>query len=450
MILRLFGPSLFLLVFLLSTNVGAVVLFSDDFSTAKGWTGYETNYWERGSATAGGGGTDGNPDPSVDNTPTGDNFIIGVKIGGDAPNADNGPHYLTSPVIDCSGETNVQISFYRWLNSWGWTQEDNDLEVFDGSQWRRIYTSLFTEDDEWVQHTYDVSLYAANNASFQVRFKFEYISTVFPEDWSSWNVDDLEVSTFTGEVNQFVDGDFEADVGDWVLNAAGTNLFGYRHDRPISSGAFVTSGEAGMYLYSFNNLVISIGESRGYEQTLDLTDVASIVFDAKHRNGTHIAARALIDGVEKWRKDIPGTYLDQAINVSGMTGNHTFQLQLLVTSTAVNVPSEWVQFDNVRTVAVWPFWDIYVDFGGVNGDGSNGSPFNNMASALAFASDTATIHIDSGSKVETFTDGSAIGADGKALTLVNETPGSGSVFIGAAARSSSPNSRSGFISRGTR
>ncbi len=82
---------------------GEVVLFSDDFSADMGWTGYEAGYWERGSAVAGGGTQYGNPDPGQDHSPTSDNFLIGIRIGGDFSTAVNGPHYLTSPVIDCSG-----------------------------------------------------------------------------------------------------------------------------------------------------------------------------------------------------------------------------------------------------------------------------------------------------------------------------------------------------------
>jgi hypothetical protein len=324
-----------------------IVLFSDDFSTATGWSGYETDYWERGPATAGGGTVNGNPDPGTDHSPGADNYLIGVNIGGDFSTAANGPHYLTSPVIDCSGYTTVEVSFYRWLNCWGASASDHFVEVYDGSVWHRIFLSEFTEDNSWEFRRYDVSKYAANNANFRVRFLFEYITTSFPEPYSGWNVDDFEVATFVGDPNEFVDPDFEAESSAWVLSSAGSSLGGYLHH----AAGWYSSGDSALYLYTFNNQSITAGAYRGYQQDVDLTNVDTIVFDAYFENGTHVDQQVLIDGSVVWSKSAPGTYLDQTIDVSAYSGVHTVQFELYVATSGTSVPSEHLDFDNIRTTS---------------------------------------------------------------------------------------------------
>ena len=59
--------------------------FTDDFSTEKGWFGYESGGWERGPAVSG-GGENGYPDPGVDYSSSGDNNILGFAIGADYTN----------------------------------------------------------------------------------------------------------------------------------------------------------------------------------------------------------------------------------------------------------------------------------------------------------------------------------------------------------------------------
>lgn len=96
-----------------STGGSSSFPFADDFSTDKGWTGYAPDYWERGSATAGGAILYGNPDPGTDHSATADNQVVGINLGGDYATTVNGAHYLTSPVIDCSGQAAVKLSFWR-------------------------------------------------------------------------------------------------------------------------------------------------------------------------------------------------------------------------------------------------------------------------------------------------------------------------------------------------
>lgn len=75
--------------------------------------------------------------------------------------------------------------------------------------------------------------------------------------------------------------------------------------------------------------------------------------------------------------------------------------------------------------------NVFVDFtAGTNGGGSEVSPFNNLADAVAFANNGADINIDPGSSSETFTGGSALGSGNQPMTLLNNNSGGGSVRIG--------------------
>ncbi len=89
--------------------------------------------------------------------------------------------------------------------------------------------------------------------------------------------------------------------------------------------------------------------------------------------------------------------------------------------------------------------NVFVTFGGANGNGASTSPFNNLGDAVSAANAEATINIDSGNSAQTFTGGNEIT---KVLTVVNNTPGNGSAVIGSAARNAADNSaRSGFVSQ---
>jgi len=168
--------------------------FSDDFSTDKGWIGYEPGGWERGPA-ASGGGEYGYSDPENDYTPTSDNYILGFALGGDYPN--NLPEKgVISPAIDCTGQNRVVLKFWRYLNV--------ESNIFDhagifvsnnGLNWVKIWensTGSLT-GNAWTEMSYDISSVAANQSTVYIKF------TMGPTDsswrFSGWNIDDLTVCT---------------------------------------------------------------------------------------------------------------------------------------------------------------------------------------------------------------------------------------------------------------
>ncbi|MDB9484832.1 S8 family serine peptidase, partial [Dolichospermum circinale CS-537/05] len=173
---------------------GFTTYFSDDFANNnKGWTlGTE---WQIGAATASTGQNYGNPDPGTDNTPTADNGVAGVVIGGNASTALHGFYYLTSPVINTSTANKLFFEFARWLNSDYTPFMQNTVEIFNGSSWVNLLPSNFDDspgvtDNAWTPQQFDISAY--KSASTQIRFGFNVTSTgVFTV--SSWNLDDVKI-----------------------------------------------------------------------------------------------------------------------------------------------------------------------------------------------------------------------------------------------------------------
>ncbi|TRU34908.1 MAG: subtilase, partial [Microcystis aeruginosa Ma_MB_F_20061100_S20] len=173
---------------------GFTTYFSDDFANnTKGWTlGTE---WQIGAATASTGQNYGNPDPGTDNTPTADNGVAGVVIGGNASTALHGFYYLTSPVINTSTANQLFFEFARWLNSDYTPFMQNTVEIFNGSSWVNLLPSNFDNspgvtDNAWTPQQFNISAY--KSASTQIRFGFNVTSTgVYTV--SSWNLDDVKI-----------------------------------------------------------------------------------------------------------------------------------------------------------------------------------------------------------------------------------------------------------------
>jgi len=171
------------------------IFLAETFETNNaGWT--LDSEWAIGPASPSAApGSCGNGDPSTDFTPTQDNGLAGVVIGGNASTTTHGYYYLTSPVFDAASASTLFLEYYRWLNSDYPSFMTNQVEVFDGSTWQQVWwgpqTSTPITDNAWMPYSLDISAYA--NANMQVRFGFEIGSTgVYT--CSQWNVDQVIIS----------------------------------------------------------------------------------------------------------------------------------------------------------------------------------------------------------------------------------------------------------------
>lgn len=134
-------------------------------------------------------------------------------------------------------------------------------------------------------------------------------------------------------------------------------------------------------VYSGSGSEILAGEYGQWAQTVDLTNVSQITFDAEiltllqspfgQVNTLHsfLEAQLLIDGTVLWSKQgAGGAFLDQVVNTSGFSGPSALALRLyaIADSNGENLPrisSSWFMFDNLRETA-----------GGQSGGGANVIP----------------------------------------------------------------------------
>ena len=139
------------------------------------------------------------PDPAQDHTGSADNYIAGVGDANGVTTSDVHDFYwLTSPAVNSAGPGPLIFSYWRWLNSDYLPYMQNAVEVFDGSQWVRLWETgqgPGVADSAWTYQEFDVTPYA--NVQMRVRFGFMIGSGgVFTV--SSWNVDDVKIHAQQG------------------------------------------------------------------------------------------------------------------------------------------------------------------------------------------------------------------------------------------------------------
>jgi len=178
---------------------GPILYFSEDFSdNSAGWTlGLE---WAIGPAQGSFGADLYGDDPGFDHSPTADNGVAGVVLGGMATQALHELHYLESPTFDTSADPGeVVLSFYRWLNSDYAPYMLNTIDVWDGVTWNSVWTSGDIEIIDnpvggglgwtYVEHT----LTPYKNAAMRIRFGLE-VGMPGAYHIGSWNIDDVLVA----------------------------------------------------------------------------------------------------------------------------------------------------------------------------------------------------------------------------------------------------------------
>jgi len=166
--------------------------FQDNFSVNLGWQGLSEGGWSIAPAQSG-GGEYGNPDPGDDITPdNNDRGILGYVIGGDyLPGREA---TVVSPPVDCSEAQIVELSFWRWLGI-----ENNDWAhasvavSADGQDWQEVWanSATDTEDEEWHPIVFDLTPWAAGQATVFIAFRINSVEEAFP--FCAWNVDDLKL-----------------------------------------------------------------------------------------------------------------------------------------------------------------------------------------------------------------------------------------------------------------
>ena len=177
-------------------------IYADDFSIDRGWTGLGgAAEWTIGPAT-GGTGSDGygGPDPAYDHSPGTDNRILGNDLtsgsGGDYNVNIAQTYWVTSPIIDCSRHTDVELEFYRWLGVERNLYDHAYIQVYNGTAWVQIFANSSTTIDEtaWNLIHYDISAYADSNAVFRIRFGLGSTDALW--QYCGWNIDDIIIKGY--------------------------------------------------------------------------------------------------------------------------------------------------------------------------------------------------------------------------------------------------------------
>ncbi|MEZ4298233.1 MAG: MopE-related protein [Polyangiaceae bacterium] len=172
------------------------VYFNETFANNnQGWTlGPE---WAIGSAVASScaSSSTGN-DPGTDHTPTADNGVAGVLIGGCYPTTIHTDYCITSPNINLSGAPgSVFLSYWRHLHTDYPSFVTSKVEVSSngGSTWTQVYSvpsGQFQNDLQWTFASFDVT--AQKSATTRVRFCYSTGPSTGIIQGGGWSVDDVQ------------------------------------------------------------------------------------------------------------------------------------------------------------------------------------------------------------------------------------------------------------------
>jgi hypothetical protein len=189
------------------------------------WTidnGGNGNGWEFG-IPQGGGGQYGEPDPTAGFT--GDN-VYGVNLAGDYDNyLSNDQLKLTTPAIDLSEATAVQLSFRRWLGveTPTWDHARVQVSVDGGGSWSTVWENNGeVAESSWSEQAIDLTSVAAGRPDFRVRWTLGETDSAYR--YAGWNIDDVRIegSAPCGSIESlFVDGFEGGDCTRWSVEVGG-------------------------------------------------------------------------------------------------------------------------------------------------------------------------------------------------------------------------------------
>ncbi len=163
----------------------SLTFFQNDLNNVSGWT--RQGLWAWGQPTGGGGLQAGSPDPTFGYTSS---FVYGFNLGGDYTNNMNETS-LTTNAIDCTGQSRVHLTFWRWLGvenpafDHAYVRASND-----GVNWTTVWQNeAEVADSAWVFQDLDIAAVADNQPTVYLRW------TMGTSDGSltycGWNIDDI-------------------------------------------------------------------------------------------------------------------------------------------------------------------------------------------------------------------------------------------------------------------
>jgi hypothetical protein len=316
------------------------VLFFDDFETDLGWV--LSGEFER-DLPQGLGGDHGNPDPS---SAFSGSYVLGSDLTGLGSNSGDyeanigdRAYQAVSPVINCTGASNVHLTFKQWLNVERPNYDHAYIDVWDGTAWVQKYANAATiTNSSWQSIDIDVSTEADNNAGFKVRFSVGTTDGYW--FYSGWNIDDVKVNGTSGScpgIPGLWTGNSSSDdwntAGNWDdNNVPGATIDvivpnrGYLplvnettacNDLRIQDGGTLTCGAGGSMTVNG-----SFYTGQGKSGTFNMNDGSCSISGNFHSEiGSHVNVSGGTLGFVDWRRNSTSGWGKGNIHLSGGTLN---------------------------------------------------------------------------------------------------------------------------------
>lgn len=169
---------------------GPAVYLEEDFSNPIGWT--LDQEWDikatQSMVTCN--------DPTTDTSPSSDNMVAGVNVGGCASTTVHGYYYLTSPAFNTANAPAVHLVFQRWLRSDIAPYMNSIVQVYNGANWYTVWQNgpNAVTDAAWTKVSYNITNY--KNANMRVRWGFN-VGSLGSVQSGSWNIDDVQIMAAT-------------------------------------------------------------------------------------------------------------------------------------------------------------------------------------------------------------------------------------------------------------
>lgn len=288
----------------------------------------------------------------------------------------------------CRGSSTISLSYsngtnsgsigYTWGMAWSWSTMSNSIPIEtltnNAFNIKDIYSELpadvKTPSNNYVFTSISISTsstraiavssgprsytdgYWDNIALVRVPIQGNIISSVFDSSYEntqwgnvSWSA---EVPTYVKNPSFEVDG--AGSLNDWTVA-----LCSHVNCRITTKDSWKTDGR-----FSVEILLLTAGvdSTSSISQTIDMTDIATIKFDAKKAGFSNSRIpKVLIDGVVVWSKTDEGEWINQEIDVSSLSGPHTLTFQMYKGGT------DWPEtgyissfyIDNIRAVPALTF-----------------------------------------------------------------------------------------------
>ncbi|MDD4308203.1 MAG: clostripain-related cysteine peptidase [Thermoplasmata archaeon] len=193
-----------------------------------GWTtGGASNDWQIG--TPQGLGTPADPLGSYSGLCSIGNDLTGLgTYPGEYENslvADS--NYIYSPALDCSGFSEVQVQFARFLGVESPSYDHANIEVSRSTSgpWTTVWTNSGTiSDTSWSTVTYDISTVADGQPAVYLRF--ELGGTDGSVTYCGWNIDDLALVGMTsGTMHNTLNWTLSSDDGAGANDVVAYNIY---------------------------------------------------------------------------------------------------------------------------------------------------------------------------------------------------------------------------------